>query len=224
MAVPEKYAGSGRRRHRLATVALAVLGAALVLVGVTRWHDDAAHRDGAASALTTTTAPAPALAPATARVPQEVQAPRRPGAPRGVRLPTLGVSAPVVPVRSVGRTLVPPSDPSMLGWWADGARPGARRGSALIAGHTVHGAAKGALDDLDRLRAGDPVTVTTDGRTVRYRVVRVQVFSKGRIARQAAQLFTQSGRGRLVLLTCADWDGSGFLSNVVVTARPSAAL
>ena len=223
--MPDVRTGSGRRRHRRTTVALAALGAALVLIGLTRWHGDGEHRAPAASAQATT-APATttAAAAATEPVPQEVRAPRTAGAPRGVRLPTLGVAAPVVPVRTVGRTLVPPSDPSMLGWWADGARPGARRGAALIAGHTVHGAAKGALDDLDRLRPGDPVTVTTDRRPVRYQVVRVQVLSKARIARQAPRLFAQSGAGRLVLLTCADWDGSGFLSNVVVTARPSAAL
>jgi hypothetical protein len=65
------------------------------------------------------------------------------------------------------------------------------------------------------------VTVTTDRGPVRYTVARVRVFGKARIARSAARLFRQSGPARLVLLTCADWDGSRFLSNVVVLATPA---
>lgn len=210
-------------------MALAALGAVLVTVGLARWSDDtpAPERGGArAGSVRETTAPTTggasagiAGAAATA-APREVRAPQSPGSPRRLHLPTLGVTAPVVPVRTVGRTLVPPRDPDTLGWWADGARPGGRRGSALIAGHTVHGAAKGALDDLGRLRPGDPVTVATDRGRVRYDVVRVRVFPKASIARRAAQLFSQSVRARLVLLTCADWDGSRYLSNTVVLARP----
>ena len=126
-------------------------------------------------------------------------------------------------MRAPGRTLIPPSDPATLGWWADGARPGTRRGSVLIAGHTVHGAGKGALEDLGRLTPGAPVVVRTDRSTLRYVVERVQVFDKATLSTRAAQLFRQDGPPRLVLVTCADWDGSRFLSNVVVIARPARA-
>ena len=144
-----------------------------------------------------------------------------PGAPELVRIPSLGVRAPVVPVHAPGRTLVPPRDPQRLGWWADGARPGAAEGSALIAGHTVH-TGGGALDDLEELRTGDEVTVRTDRGTLRYEVDRVRVYSKGRIADDATRLFSQDVPGRLVLITCEDWDGTRYLSNVVVTATPTA--
>lgn len=147
-------------------------------------------------------------------------APQEPGAPRLVRIPELGVRAHVMPVKAPGRTLIPPQDPSRLGWWADGAKPGAAEGSALIAGHTVH-TGGGALDDLEELRAGDEVVVRTDRGTLRYAVDRVRIYSKGRIADDATQLFSQDVPGRLVLITCEDWDGSRYLSNVVVTATPA---
>jgi LPXTG-site transpeptidase (sortase) family protein len=160
---------------------------------------------------------------ASAPVPAPAVARRIPaGAPRRVVIPALHVDAPVVPVHAPGRTLVPPSDPTTLGWWVDGAKPGAGRGSALVAGHTVH-TGGGALDDLEKLRRGDPVTVRTDRGTIRYVVRQVRVYAKGRIADDAGRLFSQRVPGRLVLLTCADWDGARYLSNVVVTATPRAA-
>lgn len=91
----------------------------------------------------------------------------------------------------------------------------------LIAGHTVHGAGKGALEDLAKLAPGDPVVVTTTASHLRYVVERVQVFDKATLSSRAARLFRQDGPPRLVLVTCADWDGSRFLSNTVVIARPA---
>ena len=55
-----------------------------------------------------------------------------------------------------------------------------------------------------------------------YVVEDVEVYRKGALARQAAELFSQEVDGRLVLLTCEDWDGTRYLSNVVVTALPVA--
>jgi sortase (surface protein transpeptidase) len=78
----------------------------------------------------------------------------------------------------------------------------------------------GALDHLDRLRPGDTVVVRTDRHRLRYAVTRVRVYTKGRIAADAGRLFSQRVAGRLVIVTCADWDGSRYLSNVVVTATP----
>lgn len=141
------------------------------------------------------------------------------GAPRRVLVPTLGIDAPVVPIRTVGDTLVPPSDPQQLGWWADGAKPGAGTGSALVTGHTVS-AGGGALDDLEALEPGDRVTVRTDRGSVAYAVDRVRIYTKGAVADHAERLFSQDVSGRLVLITCEDWNGEAYLSNVVVTATP----
>lgn len=141
------------------------------------------------------------------------------GAPRRVIVPSLGIAAPVVPIRTTNDTLVPPSDPQQLGWWADGAKPGASRGSALVTGHTVS-TGGGALDDLENLQRGDNVTVRTDRGRVVYAVEKVRIYSKGAVAEHAERLFSQGVPGRLVLITCEDWDGEAYLSNVVVTADP----
>ena len=143
----------------------------------------------------------------------------KPGAPRRVVIERLGMDAPVVTISKLGSVLTPPADPQQLGWWSAGARTGAPRGSALVTGHTVH-TGGGAMDNLERLRDGDRVTVYTDRGIIAYDVRSVEVFGKGSIARHAKRLFSQEVRGRLVLVTCEDWDGTRYLSNVVVMATP----
>jgi hypothetical protein len=41
---------------------------------------------------------------------------------------------------------------------------------------------------------------------------------RNELAQHATDVFSQDVSGRLVLVTCEDWDGERFLSNVVVTA------
>lgn len=141
------------------------------------------------------------------------------GKPERVLLPSLGESAPVVPITMSSGVLTPPGDPRTLGWWSGGAQPGAKSGATLITGHTVH-TGGGTLDDLDRVRAGDQVVVETSAGRIRYLVDEVTVYRKQSLATRAAELFAQSGPGRLVLVTCEDWNGSAYLSNVVVVAYP----
>lgn len=143
-----------------------------------------------------------------------------PGAPERLEVPALGIDAPVIPVTAPGGVLTPPADPQTVGWWADGAEPGAAHGSALVTGHTVHDGG-GAMDDLEQLDTGDRVSMLTDHGRIRYTVRRVVVLGKGELAQRAPQLFDQEAPGRLVLVTCEDWDGAEYLSNVVVTALPS---
>lgn len=146
-------------------------------------------------------------------------APVRPGDPISLSVPSLGISARVLSIRARGGSLIPPSNPRLVGWWSDGARPGATKGSAVITGHTVH-TGGGAFDDLDQLRAGDRVSVRTRHGTIEYVVTAVTIYRKKALAKQAQQIFSQGVRGRLVLVTCEDWDGTGYLSNAVVIAVP----
>ena len=141
------------------------------------------------------------------------------GRPVRVTIPSLGVSAPVTPVELDGSALVPPSDPRTVGWWRDGGVPGARRGTAVIAGHTVH-TGGGAFDDLGRLRRGDRVRVDTGTGPLRYVVMGTRIYSKASLAAHAGSVFSQSVPGRLVLVTCDDWNGTDYESNAVVRARP----
>lgn len=213
--MPEPATSAGRGGHPRWW--LAALGAVLCAVGVAAWLLQAPRTEGveAGSGGSAT----PVGTPGTGTTAKPVLTRWRPGAPVRVRIPALDVDAPVVPIGTRDDTLVPPSDPTRLGWWSAGARPGAAEGSALVTGHTVH-TGGGALDDLETLRRGDTVVVRTRRDTLRYAVTTVEVFSKGSVADHAERLFSQDVPGRLVLVTCEDWDGSRYLSNVVVIAEP----
>ena len=80
----------------------------------------------------------------------------------------------------------------------------------------------GAFDNLDRLVPGSVVVVSTARGLLRYRVATVATYRKATLAKRAARLFDQGVRGRLVLVTCEDWNGQRYLSNVVVVALPMA--
>ena len=167
-----------------------------------------------------------AAAPATLRAAEDDAGPAqrqggriRPGVPRAVAIPRLALDVPVIGITAPGGTLTPPSNPQMLGWWSPGARPGAARGSALITGHTVSSGG-GAFNDLEQLRAGDRVSVRTSAGTVEYAVREVSIYRTASLARKAEELFSQTVPGRLVLVTCEDWNGEVYLSNVVVIAHP----
>lgn len=140
--------------------------------------------------------------------------------PVAVSVPALGVDASVSAIQLEGGALTPPADPQRVGWWSEGARPGASTGSAVLTGHTVH-TGGGAFDDLEVLVPGDEVVVRTGRGPLAYDVVSVSVLGRGELARRSADIFDQSGPARLILITCEDWDGTAYLSNVVVTARPT---
>ncbi|MCF6378497.1 class F sortase [Nocardioides KLBMP 9356] len=209
-------------RNRLATALLVVAAPLLVLGGLS---------------LTTSGPDGPRPGPSADQPAPAGSSVVRPPAPadahggntdtRGVRpsivvLPSLDVQAHVRPIATRGGALTPPPDPRDVGWWSGGARPGARRGAAVLAGHTVH-TGGGAFDDLDDLDEGDRVIVRSARRTVAYEVASVRVLSRAQLARRHRTIFARSGPGRLVLITCEDWDGAAYLSNVVVTARPATA-
>ena len=134
-------------------------------------------------------------------------------------MPSLAVDAPVIPITAPGGVLLPPGDPQTLGWWRDGAQPGAAYGGALITGHTVH-TGGGAFDDLETMREGQSVRVRTSRGLLEYAVSSVTVYRKSTLARDAGRIFSQTVPGRLVLITCEDWNGSGYDSNAVVVADP----
>jgi LPXTG-site transpeptidase (sortase) family protein len=141
------------------------------------------------------------------------------GGPRRILLPQIAVSAQVIPIAAQGRSLTPPSNPRVVGWWSGGARPGARIGSAVMTAHTVH-TGGGAFDDLDKLRVGAIVTVTTSTGPITYAATSVTNYPKRSLAKHAAKVFDQTTPGRLVLVTCEDWNGEVYLSNAVVIAQP----
>lgn len=145
------------------------------------------------------------------------------GPPLEVRIPRLGVDSEVVPISGQSGTLLPPDDPQVLGWWQEGKPVGAQYGTSVVTGHAVH-TGGGALDQLGELVAGDSLRVRTDAGWIRYVVQRTRIYSKGALAEDAESIFRLGGPGRLVLISCDDWNGEIFESNAVVYATPAADL
>ena len=217
--------GRGERGSAVvrALVSLALVAAGAGVVGWTVTHEDRPEPDPGVSATGPDVidpdpepTPAGSLEPVTIRAlrPDRAMAP-----PLHVVIPKLGVDAPIIPIGVENGVLIPPNDPQTLGWWSAGAEPGAVRGGALVTGHTVH-TGGGQLDDLEQVRLGDRVRLRTEKGVIGYRVTKVRIYRKATLARDAQEVFSQTGPGRLVLITCEDWDGTKYLSNVVVFAEP----
>lgn len=131
----------------------------------------------------------------------------------------LSVRSEVVPISGQSGVLLPPSDPTTLGWWREGAVPGAVQGTAALTGHTVS-TGGGAFDNLRRLVAGDRIAVRTRSGTIPYVVRSTRVLGTAALARRSHEIFRLDGPGRLVLITCSDYNGEVYLTNTVVTAEP----
>lgn len=152
--------------------------------------------------------------------PAEHQAPTRTVA--GLSLPAIGVEgAPVEPVgvEANGEMEIPPADE--VGWYRFGAAPG-EPGSSVLAAHVAYDGVDGVFRDLDRLVAGDQVTVSfDDGSAERYLVTDVVTFDKEALP---PDLFSRQVPGRLVLITCGGAFNPSLRSyerNVVAYAVPA---
>lgn len=159
------------------------------------------------------------ILPASSKAPAVALPP--PSAPVRLDVPSLKVDAAVLPVAvSAERVLEPPADVRRVGWWDASARPGEGTGQTVLTGHSVH-TGGGVLDSLGELRRGARIDVRTEEGDLRYRVSSVTVYDKEQVARRSSAIFGQDrGDGRLVVVSCTDWDGAVYQSNVVVVAEP----
>jgi LPXTG-site transpeptidase (sortase) family protein len=133
-----------------------------------------------------------------------------------ITIPKLDIQAPIVKIESSDdRVLTPPRDPGVVGWWSQGAAPGASTGSAILVGHAVR-TGGGVFNDIGELTSGDTVEVGS----LTYQVNSTETLSKDEVAERAEELFDQSVPGRLVIVTCADWDGEVWQSNIITIAEP----
>jgi LPXTG-site transpeptidase (sortase) family protein len=202
-----------------AVLGLAFLSLAAVAWTATAWPPaERSLRDVGAPAGSTLSAPSTPTGPAVAAA-GPASSSRLSGRPQHVEVPSLGLHARVLPIDVAGGVLTPPDDPTTVGWWREGALAGAASGTVVLTGHTVHDGG-GAMDDLEQVQPREQVLLTVRGTAVVYRVTRVEVLSKQALADRAEALFGQQGPARLVLVTCEDWNGREYESNVVVTARP----
>jgi LPXTG-site transpeptidase (sortase) family protein len=221
--------GRVRRRGTIALVALLLVGAAAVpwvSPDVPRFLADLVPGQDAKVATVKDPPVAPSSEAFTGPVGVEQQGGPYAGVrleaagwPRQVVVPRLHVDSEVVPISGQSGSLLPPSDPQVLGWWREGRPVGAQYGTAVVTGHTVH-TGGGALDHLDKLVVGDSLRVRTDAGWIRYVVQQTRIYSTAELARDAEKVFRLGGTGRLVVITCDDWNGQSYDSNAVVVAIP----
>jgi sortase (surface protein transpeptidase) len=174
-------------------------------------HPEAATPTPAPTAPTTTVVP-PTSAAALAH---------RSAPPARIRIPAIGVSAPVVRLglKSDG-TLEVPNDFGDTGWYTGGPAPG-ETGPAVIAGHIDSHSGPAVFYRLRELRPGDEVTVErADGSSVRFTVDGIAQYPKRAFPTEA--VFGPSPDPILRLITCGgsfDRSQRSYRDNVVVTAR-----
>lgn len=215
-AVPSGADLNNTRRRTIAACVLLLLSAALALAAFVLPGRTSPNPEAADSPVMPTVVPF--SEPSDADPLRPLPHPSRPTA---LVIPALGVRAAVEPLVAEGKVLTPPGDVSQVGWWEAGRRPGSRRGHVLITGHTVH-TGGGVFDNLGDLRLDDQIEVDTRTGPVVYRVIEVRYLSVRGLANESASLFAQEGPSRLVLVTCAGWDGAQYAyhGNTVVIARP----
>ncbi|MFD5817828.1 class F sortase [Streptomyces sp. NPDC127038] len=139
-----------------------------------------------------------------------------------LRIPSLGVDAPVIGLRlDRGHRLAAPpvDDPKPVGWYTDGPTPG-ERGTALVVGHRDTRTGPAVFAPLERIRPGARVEARReDGRTAVYTVYAVRTYAKAHFPDQ--EVYGNRGRAELRLITCGGaYDrGTGYAANLIAFAR-----
>lgn len=147
-----------------------------------------------------------------------------PARPWSLTIPSRSIGGAVVPVGYDRRTgeLGVPGDPLTLGWWVGSARPGERSGTVVIDGHVdTRTKGEGVLFNLEDVGMGQRIELLTDKGVVAYRTVARRTYDKDSLP---ADVFAQSGRPRLVLITCGgafDAQTRHYEYNVVLYAVPA---
>ncbi|QJS12791.1 class F sortase [Streptomyces argyrophyllae] len=145
--------------------------------------------------------------------------------PTSFRVPSLGIDAPVTPLRlERNRELeTPPVDrPRLVGWYQGGPTPG-EAGTAVAVGHRDTRTGPAVFAGLAQVKPGRTVEVRrADGRVAVYSVDRVKVYDKAGFPDE--EVYGPTGRPELRVLTCGGLFSRriGYTSNVVVFAHLTA--
>lgn len=147
--------------------------------------------------------------------------------PNRIEIPKLNTVAPMVDVdTSPDRELDIPENPRIVGWWRGGARIGAARGTAIVAGHINYAGVEGALARIGTLNPGDTVYIYGKyaGRAakVKLRITGVRTYQKKALPWK--QIFDQKSVGRVAIVTCGgpfDASTGNYLDNIVAFAVPA---
>jgi len=144
-------------------------------------------------------------------------------APVKIRIPGIGVNAPVMKVGrdADGTVQVPPlAEHNLTGWYRYGPSPG-QRGPAVILGHVDSATGVSVFYYLKNMHAGDKVLVTlADGKVAAFAVDGLQRVAKD--AFPTASVYGKAGYPSLRLITCGgpfDQATGHYVDNVIVYAH-----
>ncbi|MGA8044662.1 MAG: class F sortase [Dermatophilaceae bacterium] len=237
-----------RRRPLVVGAIVAVIGVALVLLGLQRGADGASavgsdpspttSPSGATREPGTTTSEAPgssmtAVPPGTTTGPAtgpaataEPPAPPATALETGptLRIPGIGLDADLHAEGLRGGKINPPARTVMWFTGYDRVAPG-EVGTSVIAGHVVANGRADVFNRLSRVAVGDKVQIVGDDGVETFRVVRAGVVDKDELTVDQAVWGANSSVRRLAIITCDD--AFGFRSdghrvaNYVVIAEPA---
>ena len=144
-------------------------------------------------------------------------------APVEIRIPGIGVNAPVMKVGRAadGTVQVPPlAEHNLTGWYEHGPSPG-QRGPAVILGHVDSATGISVFYHLRNMHAGDRVYVTlADGKVAAFAVDGLQRVAKD--AFPTASVYGKAGYPSLRLITCGgpfDQATGHYVDNIIVYAH-----
>ncbi|MCA1223646.1 class F sortase [Streptomyces sp. 8L] len=173
-----------------------------------------AFADTAAAGGPDRTAPAAHPRPGPAPLPVSV--------PVRLRIPRIGVDAPLrgLGLTRDGRLSAPPaSEGGLAGWYEHGTTPGAT-GTAIVDGHVDTARGPAVLYNLGSLRKGDRIEITRrDGRTAVFGVDAVEVYKND--AFPDHKVYAAADRPELRVITCGGGfsRSTGYEGNVVTYAH-----
>ncbi|MEU2116211.1 class F sortase [Streptomyces sp. NPDC016459] len=196
--------------------------AVVLLVGVhlVRGGTEEPRADGPPQPLAAAAPDGPRTA--AALVPASVPDPLPPSTPVRVRVPAVGIDAPVTKVGLDADGWIeapPPEDGRLAGWFTRAVTPG-ERGTAVVVGHVDTPGGRAVFHDLGALGRGHRVEIARrDGRTAVFAVYGVEVVPKEGFP--AERVYGDAGAPELRLITCGGTftEENGYAGNVVVSAR-----
>lgn len=162
------------------------------------------------------------IGPVTAAHGSAVVSPLPAARPVRIRIGSLGLDAPLVPVGldAQGRLEPPPPDrPQAAGWYADGVTPGAR-GTAVVVGHVDSRTGPAVFFLLGRIHSGETILINRqDGRVAVFTVDAVRLLPKAHFP--TSLVYRPSEQAELRVITCGGrYDPrTGYRSDVVVFAH-----
>jgi sortase (surface protein transpeptidase) len=141
-------------------------------------------------------------------------------APRGIRIPAIGVSARVIPLRAnPNGTMQTPRSFAETGWYKPGYEPG-ERGPAVVVGHVDSTSGPAVFYRLRDLHRGDVIGVRrADGSVVRFRVEGLERWPK--VEFPSRRVFGRTRIATLRLVTCSgsfDPSTGHYADNTIVYA------